>query len=256
MKKTICLLAAVMMFLLLSGCVFTKNSNIYKFAESRTYIAAKSGEAKGVTEVDIDWVAGSVKIVKTDKDCVSFEQSGGESEKDYLVYRQKDGKLCIKFLKSGMKIKNLDKELTVCIPETVEKIKINTVSADADAFAAKETDINSVSGKVNVSGECEKIEVGTVSGDISINSESAEEIKVQTVSGNADFTGETKSGNFKTVSGNVTVYTSGGFTAKVKSISGNVYAKKECRLNGKEYIFGSGENKFEFDTVSGNIELN
>ena len=102
----------------------------------------------------------------------------------------------------------------------------------------------------------EKLEINTVSSEISINSDGAEKIEVQSVSGNADFTGKAKSGSFKTVSGDVTVYTSAGFTAKVKTVSGNVYTKKECTVNGKEYIFGSGENNFEFDTVSGNIELN
>ena len=125
MKKTICLLAAAVMMFSLSGCVFTKNSNIYKFAESRAYTAARAGEAKDATEIDIDWVAGSVKIVKTDKAEVSFEQSGGETENDYLAYRQKGEKLSIKFLKSGTKVRNLDKDLTVYIPQTVEKIKIN-----------------------------------------------------------------------------------------------------------------------------------
>lgn len=256
MKKTICLLIAAVMMFPLSGCVLTKNSNIYKFAESRAYTAARAGEAKDATEIDIDWVAGSVKIVKTDKAEVSFEQSGGESEQDYLAYRQKGEKLSIKFLKSGMKIRNLDKDLTVYIPQTVEKIKINTVSADTDAVAVKETGINSVSGKVNVSGVSEKLEINTVSGEISINSDGAEKIEVQSISGDADFTGKAKSGSFKTVSGDVTVYTSAGFIAKVKTVSGNVYTKKECTVTGKEYIFGSAENKFEFNTVSGNIELN
>jgi DUF4097 and DUF4098 domain-containing protein YvlB len=115
----------------------------------------------------------------------------------------------------------------------------------------KEIAIKSVSGEFNlkdVSGD--KIEISTVSGDVTLQEINFSKVNARSVSGKVNFVGKTnKEISIATTSGDVTIQTDKTTKSeiKLKTVSGSI-------LNPFHSIAGA-EKEIEVKTVSGDIEL-
>ena len=226
--------------------------------------------AEDITALDIDWVAGDVKIMVTDgEEIVVTEHADHGIPEEYALQLEADNTLRIRYSNDVWGIDMPEKDLTVLLPRTVAEnltaVDLSGVSADfavgkltvRDAFSfdttsgklemqsmnapqAKAT-VSSVSGKVELDGSFREVKAGSTSGEIDLMLRNAPAaVEVSTVSGEVDV--ELPAGT--------------GFTLDYSTVSGEL----ECdfpltkSVDGK-YVCGDGACRMEIGTTSGSLSV-
>ena len=226
--------------------------------------------AEDITALDIDWVAGDVKIMVTDgEEIVVTEHVDRGIPAEYALQLEADDTLRIRYSNDVWGIDMPEKDLTVLLPRTVAEnltaVDLSGVSADfavgkltvRDAFSfdttsgklemqsmnapqAKAT-VSSVSGKVELDGSFREVKAGSTSGEIDLMLRNAPAaVEVSTVSGEVDV--ELPAGT--------------GFTLDYSTVSGEL----ECdfpltkSVDGK-YVCGDGACRIEVGTTSGSLSV-
>ena len=223
-----------------------------------------------ITALDIDWVAGDVKIMVTDgEEIVVTEHADRGIPAEYALCVEADNTLRIRYSNDVWGIDMPEKDLTVLLPRTVAEnltaVDLSGVSADfavgkltvRDAFSfdttsgklemqsmnapqAKAT-VSSVSGNVELDGSFREVKAGSTSGEIDLMLRNAPAaVEVSTVSGEVDV--ELPAGT--------------GFTLDYSTVSGEL----ECdfpltkSVDGK-YVCGDGACRIEVGTTSGSLSV-
>ena len=223
-----------------------------------------------ITALDIDWVAGDVKIMVTDgEEIVVTEHADRGIPAEYALLLEADNTLRIRYSNDVWGIDAPEKVLTVLLPRTVAEnlttVDLSGVSADfavgkltvRDAFSfdttsgklemqsmnapqAKAT-VSSVSGNVELDGSFREVKAGSTSGEIDLMLRNAPAaVEVSTVSGEVDV--ELPAGT--------------GFTLDYSTVSGEL----ECdfpltkSVDGK-YVCGDGACRMEIGTTSGSLSV-
>ena len=226
--------------------------------------------AEDITALDIDWVAGDVKIMVTDgEEIVVTEHADRGIPAEYALLLEADNTLRIRYSNDVWGIDMPEKDLTVLLPRTVAEnltaVDLSGVSANfavgkltvRDAFSfdttsgklemqsmnapqAKAT-VSSVSGKVELDGSFREVKAGSTSGEIDLMLRNAPAaVEVSTVSGEVDV--ELPAGT--------------GFTLDYSTVSGEL----ECdfpltkSVDGK-YVCGDGACRIEVGTTSGSLSV-
>ena len=224
--------------------------------------------AEDITALDIDWVAGDVKIMVTDgEEIVVTEHADRGIPAEYALCVEADNTLRIRYSNDVWGNDMPEKDLTVLLPRTVAEnltaVDLSGVSADfavgkltvRDAFSfdttsgklemqsmnapqAKAT-VSSVSGNVELDGSFREVKAGSTSGEIDLMLRNAPAaVEVSTVSGEVDV--ELPAGT--------------GFTLDYSTVSGEL----ECDFpltksaDGK-YACGDGACRIEVGTTSGSL---
>ena len=226
--------------------------------------------AESITALDIDWVAGDVKIMVTDgEEIVVTEHADRGIPAEYALCVEADNTLRIRYSNDVWGNDMPEKDLTVLLPRTVAEnltaVDLSGVSADfavgkltvRDAFSfdttsgklemqsmnapqAKAT-VSSVSGNVELDGSFREVKAGSTSGEIDLMLRNAPAaVEVSTVSGEVDV--ELPAGT--------------GFTLDYSTVSGEL----ECdfpltkSVDGK-FVCGDGACRIEVGTTSGSLSV-
>ena len=226
--------------------------------------------AEGITALDIDWVAGDVKIMVTDgEEIVVTEHVDRGIPAEYALLLEADNTLRIRYSNDVWGIDMPEKDLTVLLPRTVAEnltaVDLSGVSADfaVDKLTVRESfsfdttsgklktevltatgakaDVNSVSGDIELDGSFREVKAGSTSGEIDLMLRNAPAaVEVSTVSGEVDV--ELPAGT--------------GFTLDYSTVSGEL----ECdfpltkSVDGK-FVCGDGACRIEVGTTSGSLSV-
>ena len=226
--------------------------------------------AEDITALDIDWVAGDVKIMVTDgEEIVVTEHADHGIPEEYALQLEADNTLRIRYSNDVWGIDMPEKDLTVLLPRTVAEnltaVDLSGVSADfavdrltvRDAFSfdtasgklktealtatGAKADVNSVSGDIELDGSFREVKAGSTSGEIDLMLRNAPAaVEVSTVSGEVDV--ELPAGT--------------GFTLDYSTVSGEL----ECdfpltkSVDGK-FVCGDGACRIEVGTTSGSLSV-
>lgn len=226
--------------------------------------------AEGITALDIDWVAGDVKIMVTDgEEIVVTEHVDRGIPAEYALLLEADDTLRIRYSNDVWGIDMPEKDLTVLLPRTVAEnltaVDLSGVSADfavdrltvRDAFSFDTTsgklktevltatgakaDVNSVSGDIELDGSFREVKAGSTSGEIDLklrNGPAA--VEVSTVSGEVDV--ELPAGT--------------GFTLDYSTVSGELeYDFPLTKSKDGKYVCGDGACRIEVGTTSGSLSV-
>ncbi len=198
---------------------------LYDNADEYTAGAA-SFDAGEIYGIEISWISGNVNIEMYDGDTVEVFESLDDSEDDSIKLRHRlvGGLLKIQFARAGnIKLGTRVKNLTVKIPRTLQLLDLELELVSASATLSN---INTNS-----------FDVETVSGNVS-----------------ASFSFAPNELDIESVSGNVELYIPNpNFTLEFESLTGRL--DRNITLNGKgnKYTCGTGENKYSFESTSGNL---
>ena len=267
------ILTVILVLGIVSGPVWTGLScggiNIggYYYKDADKYSVGEFTLDEDVSSINVDWVAGNVKFVITDKDKLYVEETDVEDEEDELRYRVVKGTLMIKYRKAkrfsyGNDVK---KDLTIYVPEEMAKklsvVEVQSVSAGVDIEDCYITKLNveTVSGQVNAENVIlGSVDVESVSAKVSISGE-VDKINAESVSGKINITSskQLSSIDMESVSGDITVSMpeGDGFTAEMESVSGDLNVEFEVTTKEDKRICGDGSAKYSFETVSGDASL-
>ena len=283
MKRILALAVIIATMLTLVGCGVT----VVRYKDADEYTAGAADVTDGITELEIEWIAGDVKLGVHDGEGILVGEVGDCVDEYPLYYRVKGGELSIKYAKSGENVKSVfGKELTVLLPagHLLSSLKISSASGDIDldgisslraelssasgdvtvkdSRAEKVLDASTASGKITVEllGKCEDVELSSASGDINAKLAEAGDISVSTASGSITLTASKLPSEIgaDSASGNVTVYLpeDAAFSFEAESASGRVSCEFAASKKGDTYTVGGGRTDYTFDTASGNIYVN
>lgn len=226
--------------------------------------------AEDITALDIDWVAGDVKIMVTDgEEIVVTEHADRGIPAEYALLLEADNTLRIRYSNDVWGIDMPEKDLTVLLPRTVAEnltaVDLSGVSANfavgkltvRDAFSFDTTsgklemqsmnapqakaDVSSVSGKVELDGSFREVKAGSTSGEIDLMLRNAPAaVEVSTVSGEVDV--ELPAGT--------------GFTLDYSTVSGELeYDFPLTKSKDGKYVCGDGACRMEVGTTSGSLSV-
>lgn len=159
-----------------------------------------------------------------------------------------------------------------------DKCTANSTSGDleVDGCNSNSIKLNSTSGEVDIKNSvCKTFYAESVSGDVNSYC-SSDDATLKSVSGNIMISGEILGVNANSVSGEIRIEsdklpqtlkaesTSGdiylnipenkaGFTADFSTVSGDFKSSLPLSDNGQQKIYGNGEYKYSFETVSGDV---
>lgn len=241
-------------------------------SEERMEDGYTSGDASvpaaQVDSIDIEWITGSVNIELHDADTYEFFETSSRAleEREKLRYRVEDGTLSIQFHQSGWSWLggSVDKRLTLRVPASavLGQASVECVSSGLtiDGVQARVLEIESVSGRVEVrDAVAQTLSVQSVSGSMQIGG-AFDVVDVESVSGSYTLALQKTPDELEaeSTSGGITVQLPGerGFTARLDSLSGSISSDFAERLDKRELRYGDGDACFDFETISGSVNVN
>ena len=226
--------------------------------------------AEDITALDIDWVAGDVKIMVTDgEEIVVTEHVDRGIPEEYALCVEADNTLRIRYSNDVWGIDMPEKDLTVLLPRTVAEnltaVNLSDVSADfaVDKLTVRESfSFDTTSGRLKteaLTATGAKADVNSVSGDIELDG-SFREVKAGSTSGETDL--KLRNGpaavEVSTVSGEVDVELPAGtgFTLDYSTVSGELeYDFPLTKSKDGKYVCGDGACRIEVGTTSGSLSV-
>ena len=226
--------------------------------------------SEGITALDIDWVAGDVKIMVTDgEEIVVTEHADHGIPEEYALQLEADNTLRIRYSNDVWGIDMPEKDLTVLLPRTVAEnltaVDLSGVSVDfaVDKLTVRESfSFDTTSGKLKtevLTATGAKADVNSVSGDIELDG-SFREVKAGSTSGEIDL--KLRNGpaavEVSTVSGEVDVELPAGtgFTLDYSTVSGELeYDFPLTKSKDGKYVCGDGACRIEVGTTSGSLSV-
>ena len=244
---------------------FSNLSIGYEDAEKCT-IGGGSVPQSAISEMDINWIAGNVKIEVWEKDTIEFSENyTGNSQSDKMRYYVDDGKLIIQYREGGRLINNSlkGKQLTIKVPKgkIFDDFEIDSVSSDINirGVVGRELSIDNVSGEIDIEDvEFDRTSINSVSGSIDVMGKLSA-VDCEAVSGRIVIESSICPDrvDFQSVSGSVTlkIPENDGFTARYNSVSGRFDCDFGVALDKKTAVYKEGSAKFDFETVSGKMSI-
>lgn len=258
--------AAVCVAVAFGGCKSTGTQISYDNDEA--YSIGERSFTESIANLDIEWISGSVTVVTHGESTVVLDETSKKdlSEDAKLRYWLDGETLRIRYAKEKRWTALPEKQLIVYLPQelALKKTEINAVSAEVTLtkLTTEKLEVGSVSGDVSVSllSVAESVSVHSISGDVTLQG-SMKDLEMENVSGSIEWKktdAETRvEADIESISGGVTFYLpqTTGFTLERESVSGGFNCEFSVTQNGKTYVCGGGEDQYEIETISGGIKI-
>lgn len=251
-KKGLLIMIFVLCAAGLAGCRFSVNISpgvsSFVYEDADRYTMGGTSLSDKVENVEVEWLSGNVQVAVHDRNTIEFsEEANKQLDRNNTLYYWLDGRtLHIKFCRSGKwNFAGLEKNLILWLPKDLKlkELKVDSISAAIAAgdVKAQKLELNSVSGAASVDGgEFDEIKGDFVSGDVSVASLNVpEEMEIDTVSGSVK----------------LFLLQSADFTLEFETVSGDFSSDIALKADGDKYICGDGINRYEIDTVSGDVDI-
>lgn len=224
-----------------------------------------SVEPARVREIEVDWLGGSVMVVLTDDDSLSFAEMAYQDvpEEQRLSYALDGDTLKIDFCRSGHLLSSSpEKQLVLSSPRslTLEKFEADTTAAavNVTGLHTQTVDISTVSGGVDLAAEAYEIDISTTCGCAAVDADFYQ-LDFSAVSGSLTLTMQRAAEvDAETVSGGVTIHlppSSYGFALDFETVSGTPEIAFDANGGDGHWTYGDKASTLNIDTASGNLSL-
>ena len=224
-----------------------------------------SVEPARVREIEVDWLGGSVMVVLTDDDSLSFAEMAYQDvpEEQRLSYALDGDTLKIDFCRSGHLLSSSpEKQLVLSIPRslTLEKFEADTTAAavNVTGLHTQTVDISTVSGGVDLAAEAYEIDISTTGGCAAVDADFYQ-LDFSAVSGSLTLTMQRAAEvEAETTSGGVTIHlppSSYGFALDFETVSGTPEIAFDANGGDGHWTYGDKASTLTVDTASGNLSL-
>lgn len=235
-------------------------------ADAAGYVSETfSVEPARVREIEVDWLGGSVMVVLTDDDRLSFAEMAYQDvpEEQRLSYALDGDTLKIDFCRIGHLLSSSpEKQLVLSIPRglTLEKFEADTTAAavNVTGLHTQTVDISTVSGGVDLAAEAYEIDISTTGGCAAVDADFYQ-LDFSAVSGSLTLTMQRAAEvDAETVSGGVTIHlppSSYGFALDFETVSGTPEITFDANGGDGHWTYGDKASTLNIDTASGNLSL-
>ena len=224
-----------------------------------------SVEPARVREIEVDWLGGSVMVILTDDDSLSFAEMAYQDvpEEQRLSYALDGDTLKIDFCRIGHLLSSSpEKQLVLSIPRglTLEKFEADTTAAavNVTGLHTQTVDISTVSGGVDLAAEAYEIDISTTGGCAAVDADFYQ-LDFSAVSGSLTLTMQRAAEvDAETVSGGVTIHlppSSYGFALDFETVSGTPEIAFDANGGDGHWTYGDKASTLNIDTASGNLSL-
>ena len=224
-----------------------------------------SVEPARVREIEVDWLGGSVMVVLTDDDSLSFAEMAYQDvpEEQRLSYALDGDTLKIDFCRGGHLLSSSpEKQLVLSIPRglTLEKFEADTTAAavNVTGLHTQTVDISTVSGGVDLAAEAYEIDISTTGGCAAVDADFYQ-LDFSAVSGSLTLTMQRAAEvDAETTSGGVTIHlppSSYGFALDFETVSGTPEIAFDANGGDGHWTYGDKASTLNIDTASGNLSL-
>ena len=224
-----------------------------------------SVEPARVRKIEVDWLGGSVMVVLTDDDSLSFAEMAYQDvpEEQRLSYALDGDTLKIDFCRSGHLLSSSpEKQLVLSIPRglTLEKFEADTTAAavNVTGLHTQTVDISTVSGNVDLAAEAYEIDISTTGGCAAVDADFYQ-LDFSAVSGSLTLTMQRAAEvEAETTSGGVTIHlppSSYGFALDFETVSGTPEIAFDANGGDGHWTYGDKASTLTVDTASGNLSL-
>lgn len=224
-----------------------------------------SVEPARVREIEVDWLGGSVMVILTDDDSLSFAEMAYQDvpEEQRLSYALDGDTLKIDFCRSGHLLSSSpEKQLVLSIPRslTLEKFEADTTAAavNVTGLHTQTVDISTVSGGVDLAAEAYEIDISTTGGCAAVDADFYQ-LDFSAVSGSLTLTMQRAAKvDAETTSGGVTIHlppSSYGFALDFETVSGTPEIAFDANGGDGHWTYGDKASTLNIDTASGNLSL-
>ena len=253
LKRLIYTALFVAAFICLSGCGLMIGSN-YIYKDGDKYTAGDREIKDKIENINIDYMAGNVKLIGSDSDIITVKETSSVKLNDkQKVHTYVDGTtLYVRYCASAKNINlnNLNKQLTVTIPEDLilSDLYVDVSSADVSCENFKSDSVSVDASSGNIQTECESnvIKLSASSGNVYLTQKgNSDDISIETSSGSIEVDMEEAA--------NLTVSASSGdITIKADSVA---QFKSETSSGDNEFCFKSAPSVSDIEASSGNITV-
>lgn len=235
-------------------------------ADAAGYVSETfSVEPARVREIEVDWLGGSVMVVLTDDDRLSFAEMAYQDvpEEQRLSYALDGDTLKIDFCRSGHLLSSSpEKQLVLSIPRslTLEKFEADTTAAavNVTGLHTQTVDISTVSGGVDLAAEAYEIDISTTGGCAAVDADFYQ-LDFSAVSGSLTLAMQRAAEvEAETTSGGVTIHlppSSYGFALDFETVSGTPEITFDANGGDGHWTYGDKASTLTVDTASGNLSL-
>lgn len=235
-------------------------------ADAAGYVSETfSVEPARVREIEVDWLGGSVMVILTDDDSLSFAEMAYQDvpEEQRLSYALDGDTLKIDFCRSGHLLSSSpEKQLVLSIPRglTLEKFEADTTAAavNVTGLHTQTVDISTVSGGVDLAAEAYEIDISTTGGCAAVDADFYQ-LDFSAVSGSLTLTMQRAAEvDAETTSGGVTIHlppSSYGFALDFETVSGTPEIAFDANGGDGHWTYGDKASTLTVDTASGNLSL-
>lgn len=224
-----------------------------------------SVEPARVREIEVDWLGGSVMVVLTDDDSLSFAEMAYQDvpEEQRLSYALDGDTLKIDFCRSGHLLSSSpEKQLVLSIPRslTLEKFEADTTAAavNVTGLHTQTVDISTVSGNVDLAAKAYEIDISTTGGCAAVDADFYQ-LDFSAVSGSLTLAMQRAAEvEAETTSGGVTIHlppSSYGFALDFETVSGTPEITFDANGGDGHWTYGDKASTLTVDTASGNLSL-
>lgn len=226
-----------------------------------------SVNASQVSELEIQWVAGSITIVPGDTEQIEF--SGTPDAEWPMVWKQVGNKLMIQFCEDhvhspfGKNHHDYSKDLVVTVPKswTPREVQIDAVSANVDVsdLTMTEVEVSSASGICEFRNcVADSFSVDTMSGNITFSG-SIGELECNAASADCTIVASQvpRGISMESMSGDIdlTLPETAGFTVEMENLKGDLNTDFAVTKRGRIYTYGDGSCQIEMSALSGNVTI-
>lgn len=283
-KPILCVVASFAFVFCFLGCRAPITQGVYSCGLAECNKGDIVYKSANITQIDVHWIVGEVIVVcDASSDDISLIESGKTLTDDEKVHSFiEDGSINVYFWKSlhTAFVNSQDKNLTIKVPQnanlklniesvsgaiTVENVdvanfKATTVSGSVktEKIHAEQFECSTTSGKVScLNTQCENAKLSSVSGQLELTEFDCSNLNASTVSGSLSIQLEKcEKAKLKTVSGNTKlILPQNGATVTFGSVSGKLKTDVPYSVVSEKRIFGGGACAIEFDSTSGNLNI-
>lgn len=224
-----------------------------------------SVEPARVREIEVDWLGGSVMVILTDDDSLSFAEMAYQDvpEEQRLSYALDGDTLKIDFCRIGHLLSSSpEKQLVLSIPRglTLEKFEADTTAAavNVTGLHTQTVDISTVSGGVDLAAKAYEIDISTTGGCAAVDADFYQ-LDFSAVSGSLTLAMQRAAEvEAETTSGGVTIHlppSSYGFALDFETVSGTPEITFDANGGDGHWTYGDKASTLNIDTASGNLSL-
>ena len=235
--------------------------------ESAGRLGASTIFSDDIQEIEIDWVAGNIRLVPANVSSIEVSESSVEDAKYAMVCKQDGHTLKIEYCKNttfrDLKDLKFSKDLTILVPTnwsgrsvkvdaasaklsvqdlTIQEVEIDTASGECQFHncTVDTLDIDTASGDIRFTGRLNRLDCDSASAGIYAELENVpSEIDVDTASGSME----------------LVLPKDAGFAVNMDTLSGRFDSDFPYSVKNGVYLSGDGACRIDMSSMSGDVAI-